>query len=208
MDGVGARGRGVSGRVRRRQALQFGCSLSARPVGGKTSARDRRAVHRLVADCDRGPGCALRDRIQGARLRQGRRNRGLSVAVGVSRPDAGLCRRRYDRRKRVRARRSAWRLRLFGRQDGARARSACSQSRRRSAIGSPSSPIAATTHDRAPPNQEPEPRSGADRQFVHGGPRRPQRPHRLVVLPLFRFRSGVLATCSPTTRRKGSAKSR
>ena len=59
-----------------------------------------------------------------------------------------------------------------------------------------------TAHDRAAPNKEAEPRSGADRQQLLRRPRRPQRPHRVVVLPLFRFRSGVLAAAR-RRRREG-----
>ena len=87
--GASARGRGVSGRVRRKQALQFGCSLSPRPCGGIAAAQDCHAVHRLFAHCGRSFGCALRDRTQASRVRQRPRDCGLSVAaVGRPRPGA------------------------------------------------------------------------------------------------------------------------
>jgi trehalose-6-phosphatase len=50
----GARGRGVSWRLRRKQAFQFRSSLSARAGPRKALARNRHAAHRLpTADRDR-----------------------------------------------------------------------------------------------------------------------------------------------------------
>ena len=83
----------------------------------------RKIVTRFIGsspDCGRSPGCALRDRTQASRVRQRPRDCGLSVAAGVPRSNADLCRRRYDRRKRVRSRRSARRPRLFRRQAASR----------------------------------------------------------------------------------------
>ena len=81
MRGADARGRGVPGRVRREQALQFRRSLSPRAGGGTASARGRHAAHRLFAHCGRSHGCALRDRTQGPGYDKGR-----AIAAFLSQP--------------------------------------------------------------------------------------------------------------------------
>ena len=200
MDRADARGRGVPGRVRGKQALQFRRPLSTRARRGTAPAPSRHAPHRLVADCDRSHGRPMRDRAEGARPRQGAGRRGVSFATCVWRPGAGLCRRRCDRRKRIRRRAAA----------GGRGYSVGSL--RPGATGVFADPRAvrdwlAEFADRRkrrmtgrPADQEAEPRSRADRQQLRRRARRPQRANRLVVLPLFRFRSGVLA---PARRRRG-----
>ena len=122
------------------------------------------------------------------------------VAAGVPRANADLCRRRYDRRKRVRPRRSARRPRLFRRQAAPRR----DRPVRRAARGPRVARRIRPSRERRMTERRQTKSQNLDLALIGNQllrrPRRPQRPHRVVVLSPFRFRSGVLA---PARRRRG-----
>ena len=172
----------------------------------------RQAVTRLIGsspDRGRSHGCALRDRAQGSRPRQGPRHCGVS---GCNRRSAAGRRSLSATTRPTKAgspsspRTAASPIRSAG--GGRGATGLFADPRGGPRLAGRIRPSRRRAHDGASANQEPEPRSGADRQLLHRRPRRPQRPHRLVVFPLLRFRSGVLATARRRRGERASAKSR